>query len=310
MITIYKTVGTELQQIPDFEPGSWGKVCAPTHEELDQLSKRFDIHPDFLTDPLDVDERARIEREEGVTLIVLRIPRLDTYEADVPFTTLPVGIILADEIIITICALDVDVVSDFSKGKVRNFSTEQRTRFILQLCMRTSLLYLKYLREINRLTNIVEKDLHRASRNEQLIKLLNLEKSLVFFQTSIRSNALMLEKLYNVKSIRMDPDESDLLDDLIIENRQAMEMTSIYAKVLNGTMTAFASLISNNLNMVMKSLATITIILMIPTLVASMYGMNVELPFQHTEYAFPFVMGVSLLLSVMGILIFWRKEIV
>ncbi|HIH26970.1 MAG TPA: magnesium transporter CorA family protein [Methanoregulaceae archaeon] len=309
MITIYRSgVDNGLEVTGRYESGAWVNVVNPSPAEIAELVTRFTIPSDFLTDPLDVDERARIEREEGNTLILLRTPRREATEADIPFTTLPVGIILTQGLVITISLTEVDVVAEFLNGKVRNFSTGNSTRFVLLLFLRTSLLFLRYLKEINRMTTAIENDLHRALRNVQLIRLLNMEKSLVFFITSLRSNALMLEKFNTSGCLRMNEDDRDIFEEVVIENKQAIEMANIYTSILSGMMDAFASIISNNLNVVIKLLTTVTIILMIPTLVASIYGMNVELPFQHSQFAFLIVIAFSIMVSILGIAVFWRKE--
>jgi len=309
MITIYRSrVGNSLEVTGKYESGAWVNVVNPSPAEITELAARFTIPQDFLTDPLDVDERARIEREEGNTLILLRTPRREGSEADIPFTTLPIGIILTQGLVITISLTEVDVVAEFLNGKVRNFSTENSTRFVLLLFLRTSLLFLRYLKEINRMTTAIENDLHRALRNVQLIRLLNMEKSLVFFITSLRSNALMLEKFNTSGCLRMNEEDRDIFEEVVIENKQAIEMANIYTSILSGMMDAFASIISNNLNVVIKLLTTVTIILMIPTLVASIYGMNVELPFQHSPFAFLIVIAFSIMVSILGIAVFWRKE--
>lgn len=309
IITIYRSgVDNGLEVTGRYESGAWVNVVNPSPAEITELVTRFTIPSDFLTDPLDVDERARIEREEGNTLILLRTPRREATEADIPFTTLPIGIILTQGLVITISLTEVDVVAEFLNGKVRNFSTGNSTRFVLLLFLRTSLLFLRYLKEINRMTTAIENDLHRALRNVQLIRLLNMEKSLVFFITSLRSNALMLEKFNTSGCLRMNEDDRDIFEEVVIENKQAIEMANIYTSILSGMMDAFASIISNNLNVVIKLLTTVTIILMIPTLVASIYGMNVELPFQHSQFAFLIVIAFSIMVSILGIAVFWRKE--
>jgi magnesium transporter len=309
IITIYRSgVDNGLEVTGRYESGAWVNVVNPSPAEIAELVMRFTIPSDFLTDPLDVDERARIEREEGNTLILLRTPRREATEADIPFTTLPIGIILTQGLVITISLTEVDVVAEFLNGKVRNFSTGNSTRFVLLLFLRTSLLFLRYLKEINRMTTAIENDLHRALRNVQLIRLLNMEKSLVFFITSLRSNALMLEKFNTSGCLRMNEDDRDIFEEVVIENKQAIEMANIYTSILSGMMDAFASIISNNLNVVIKLLTTVTIILMIPTLVASIYGMNVELPFQHSQFAFLIVIAFSIMVSILGIAVFWRKE--
>jgi len=306
MITIYRSGRNGLETIKEYEGGSWVHTVNPTPQEIDALVARFAIPLDFLTDPLDVDERARVEREEGNTFILLRTTRREDPEADIPFTTLPVGIILTQNVIITVSVTDLEVFQEFITGKVRHFSTERRVHFVLLLFFRNTLLFMRYLKEINRMTTPIERSLYQALKNEQLIRMLNLEKSLIFFVTSLRSNALMIEKFYTFT--RMDEDEQDLFEELSIENRQAIEMANIYSDILSTMMDAFASVISNNLNVIMKLLTTVTIILMIPTLIASIYGMNVDLPLQQTPYAFAFTMILSLVLSAIGIIIFWRKE--
>ena len=310
MITIYKSTSEGLLTVDDFVAGSWVHVSNPSNQELALLVERFGIPLDFLTDPLDPEERARLETEDGARLIVVRVPHLDSWTDDIPVTTLPIGIILASDLIFTVTALDAEVIGDFKQGRVRNFSTEERTRFVLQLFLRATLLFLRYLRDINRVSNNVERELHRSARNEQLIRLLNLEQCLVFISTSLRSNAFMMEKFHNASYSRMDPDEQDLLDEVIIENKQAMEMAKIYSNILSNMMGAFASLISNNLNTVVKTLTTITIILMIPTLVASFYGMNVDLPLQTADNAFVLVVGFTAMLCALGIIVFWRGNLI
>ena len=271
--------------------------------------ERFGIPLDFLTDPLDLDERARLETEDGARLIVLRVPHLDSWTDDIPVTTLPLGIVLVGDLVITVSAIDSELIGDFKQGRVRNFATHDQNRFVLQLFLKTTLLFLRYLRDINRVTNNVEKDLHRSARNEQLIRLLNLEKCLVFISTSLRSNAFMMEKFHNAKYSQLEQDDQDLLDEVIIENKQAMDMAKIYSSILSNMMGAFASLISNNLNTVVKTLTTVTIILMIPTLIASFYGMNVDLPLQDSPDAFVLIIGFTTLLCVFGIVIFWRGDL-
>ncbi|PIU77893.1 MAG: magnesium transporter [Candidatus Moranbacteria bacterium CG_4_10_14_3_um_filter_44_15] len=308
MITIFKSIQNNLKEISKFENDCWINVSNPTNEELEKLSQKLKIPLDFLTDPLDVDERARIDAENGCILIVLRVSRFDEKEVDIPFTTLPVGIIITKEIAITICSKDVRVILDFINGKVRNFSTENKSRFLLQIFHRTALLYLKDLREINNRTTMVEKELHKAMKNEELIKLLNIEKSLVFFTTSLRSNELMMERLQKTEIIKMNPDDEDLMEDVITESKQAIEMSNVYSNILSGMMDAFASVISNNLNVVVKFLAAVTIILMIPTLIASLYGMNVKLPFQDSSHAFLITLSISFTLSAIGVLIFIKRK--
>lgn len=308
MITIYKTTEQGLQQISTFEKESWVKITEPTPEELTRITQELHIPADFLTDPLDVEERARIEIENKVVLVVLRIPKFEGNDAEVPYTTLPVGIIFTEDLMVTICAKEIDIILDFVKGSVKNFSTVKRNRFMVQIFLRAALMYHRYLKDINRMTTATEKELHKAMKNEELIKMLDIEKSLVFFTTSLKSDELMMERLQKVESLQLTFEEKDLLDDVAIEYRQAIEMANVYSNILSGMMDAFASVISNNLNVVLKFLTSVTIILMIPTLIASIYGMNVELPFQRSPDAFLITILLSVIFSAIGVVIFWFRK--
>jgi magnesium transporter len=307
MYDIFKATTDGLMITDEILKDCWVRVANPTSAECEFLSKRLGVPQAFLTDPLDLDERARIETDEGVTLIIVRIPYFDKDNVDIPYTTLPLGIIFTDDCILTVCAKYLDNTLDFVNGKVKNFSIESRGRFILQIFFRTALLYLSYLKDINKRTDSIEMELHKSMRNVELIKLLNLEKSLVFFTTSLRSNELMMERIAKT-GLRMTEDDKELLDDVIIENRQGIEMANIYSNILSGMMDAFASVINNNLTLVMKFLTSVTIIFMIPTFVSSTFGMNVPLPFQNSPHAFLIVTGISLLLSLTGVAIFWKRK--
>jgi magnesium transporter len=309
MITILKMSENKFIPISEVEENCWINVINPENDELKKLTDQLDVVPsDFLTDPLDVDEGARIETEDGSTLIVLRIPRLDENNPEIPFTTMPIGIILTNKTIITVCSADVTTGLELFNGKIKNVSFQNKSRFVLHIFLKSAMLYLKYLKEINKRTNSVEKELQKSLKNEALIKLLNIEKSLVFFTTSLKSNELMMERLRKNDILRLDTDEKDMLEDVLIDNKQAIEMTNIYSNILSGMMDAFASVISNNLNIVMKVLTLITIILMIPTLIASIYGMNIELPFQHSPHAFFIVTGISLVLATISVLVFIKNK--
>jgi magnesium transporter len=307
MYNIFKATSDGLMITDEFLKDCWVRVSNPTAEECEFLAKSLGIPIAFLTDPLDMDERARIETDEGVTLVIVRIPYFDKDNVDIPYMTLPLGIIFTDDCILTVCTKFVENFLDFVNGKVKNFSIESRGRFLLQIFFRTALLYLSYLKDINKRTDFIEGELHKSMRNVELIRLLNIEKSLVFFTTSLRSNEFMMERLQKT-GIRMTEDDKEMLDDVIIENRQAIEMANIYSNILSGMMDAFASVINNNLTLVMKLLTSVTIILMIPTFVSSTFGMNVPLPFQNSPHAFLIVTGISFILSLIGVIIFWRRK--
>ncbi|MCD6311767.1 MAG: magnesium transporter CorA family protein [Elusimicrobia bacterium] len=310
MIEIFKIKENGFDRLSEYEKDSWINVAAPDEGEIKTLVSKFDIPEDFLTDSLDANERARIEIEAGCMIIILRVPFLNDEDANIPFSTLPLGIILPKEgnHIITICCRNNKVLTDFITGKVRNLHLKNRVDFILKIFLRTTLLYLFDLQEINKLTTDIEEELHESIKNRELIELLNLEKSLVYFTTSLKSNDLMMMKLQKVKTVSLSEDERDTLEDIVIDNRQAIEMANIYSNILSGMMDAFASVISNNLNIVMKFLTSISIILMIPTLIASLYGMNVKLPFQAYPHAFILTIILSLALCIGGVSFFIKRK--
>jgi len=289
--------------------GRWLVLVSPTRKELKKVSLEHNLQLDFLADPLDIDERARIETDDdGNVLIVIRIPVFDEAE-EIPFSTIPLGLILAKKAVIAVCLKENPILEDLieaSEGLTRK--SADRTRYVLKLFGKIVLQFLRQLKEINRRTDMVERELHGSLRNEELIKLLNIEKSLVFFTTSLSSNDIMFGKVLRGRILTLDEDESDLLEDIVIDNKQAIEMANIYSNILSGLMDAFASVISNNLNVVMKFLTSFTIILMFTNLVAGIYGMNIDLPFQNSPYAFIYVVFVSLIISLLTVLIFRRKR--
>jgi len=307
MISILKTSEGTLDTLSQPEPDCWISLVQPTQEEAAGFAQELDLPLDFLTDPLDVDETPRMEIEDSCLFIVVRTPRFDP-EAEVQYTTAPLGMVITPDRIITVSSQKDGVLDGFINGKVRNFSTSNRTRFVLHVFRTTALLYLKHLKEINKKTSGIEAELHRSLHNEALIRLLNLEKGLVYFTTSIRSNELVMERLHKTRLLKMSPEDEDLLEDVIVDNKQAIEMANIYSNILSGMMDAFASIISNNLGVVMKFLASVTLILMLPTLVATIYGMNVELPLQHSPYAFITTMVLSFALAAVGVIIFIRRR--
>jgi magnesium transporter len=307
MVKILKTSEGTLSPVAQPQPDCWIDLVHPTAEETARYSREWDVPLDFLTDPLDADETPRLDIDAPNMLVVVRTPRFDP-EAEVPFTTLPLGIIITPDRIITVSSQNDGVLEALIGGKVRNFSTANRTRFVLHVFQRTALLYLGHLKAINKRTTSIEAELQRSLHNEVLIRLLNLEKSLVYFTTSIRANELVMERLQRTRMLKMSEDEEDFLEDVIVDNKQAIEMANIYSNILSGMMDAFASIISNNISVVMKFLTSVTIILMLPTLVASIYGMNVPLPFQHSPHAFLITMLASIVLAATSVVVFVKRQ--
>lgn len=311
MIRIFKSREQGIVQIDTPEEGCWIALTDPTATELFEVAQRYDIEVDDLRAPLDEEERSRIEIEDSYTMILVDIPVIEERNDKDWYGTIPMGIVVANKVIITVCLEDTTILGTFMEGRVRNFYTYMRTRFILQILYKNASMFLHYLRIIDKKSEIIEARLHKSQRNQELIELLELEKSLVYFTTSLRSNEVVLEKLMKVDSIKHYPEDEDLLEDVIIENKQAIEMANIYSGILSGTMDAFASVISNNLNIVMKFLATVTIVMSIPTIVYSAYGMNVNasgMPFAQSPYGFWIVIGISLLISLIVAFFFSRKN--
>ncbi len=308
MKKIFKILDGRLEEIETLEENTWIYMENPTEEECRSISQEFEIPIDFLLDPLDPNERPRIEVEDEAILIVFRVPiREGDSSGDIVFYAIPIGIVFVGDKIITITTKKTEVFEQFIKKNIKTFTQENKISFLLPIFLRSTLLYLKYLKEINTITEKKESKLQKTMRNDELMDLLNLQKSLVYFNTSLKANELIMEKLKKGRIMPITEDEEDFLEDIIIDNRQAIEMTSIYSDILRDMMNAFSSIISNNLNIVMKFLTSITLILTIPTLIASIYGMNVALPMEHYSHAFAIIIGISIVLSTITMLLFKRK---
>ena len=311
MVRIFKTIDGSIHQIQEAQDGCWIALTNPTATEIFEISEQFEIEVDDLRAPLDEEERSRIEVEDNYTLILVDVPMIEERNEKDWYGTIPLSIIITDKMIFTICLEDTQVLTRFMEGRVRNFFTYMKTRFILQILYRNASMYLRYLRIIDKKSAQVEEKLHLSTRNQELIELLELEKSLVYFTTSLRSNEVVLEKLLKVESIKKYPEDTELLEDVIIENKQAIEMANIYSGILSGMMDAFASVISNNLNIVMKVLAIITIVMSIPTIVFSAYGMNVNsagMPFADNPWGFLIIILFSVAISIIAALILSKKK--
>ena len=315
MIRFYAKENGILKELEDPRPSCWINISPPfNHAELERLAKHLDVPLDFLTDSLDIDERSRYEREEEARLIVVNTPILNKIEAEneAIYVTVPIGIILTLDHVITITSHENPVLDLFFDGKVKNFDPADDTRFVLQIFEQNVYHFLTCLKKLNLKRNLIEKELYDSSRNSDLRQLLQIEKSLVYFVNTLSSNELLKMKMKrsDFLKIRSDEDQTDLFEDIIIDNSQALEMANVYTNILNGTMEAYASIISNNLNFVMQRLTLITIILMVPTLVASFYGMNVPVPFKsENNSSFYYILIFSLLVSLLLAWWFRRKRL-
>ena len=310
MIEIYKTnENRELDVTDEITKGSWVNMVAPTEDEIQYICSTLQVPINFMKDPLDDEERPRIEKEDDHLLIIVDFPYLTRDEANLPiFETIPIGMIFTKECFITVSLKDSPILINFKNNKIKGFYTYKKTRFALQLLFEISSYYLRYLKQINKMINEAERELHQSMKNKELYTFLALEKSLVYFTTSLKSNKVVLDKILRFNYLKMYEEDKELLEDVIIENGQAIEMAEVYLSILSGMMDAFASIISNNVNNAMKFLTSVTIILTLPTMVASFYGMNVNLPFAHSPFAFIFTLLIAISLAGTTAFIFWKKK--
>lgn len=308
MVTYHKTESGRMKQLEELTPGCWVNMIQPNEEELTQLAQQLEIaDPTFLRAALDEEEASRIETEDGVTLLVVDIPYSEEQgDGSLLFSTLPLAIVVTARNVVTVSLKETSVVRDFAAGQVKNVDTAMRTRFTLNLMLRAAGKYLLHLRQIERSSSKIEGERYKSLKNEELIQLLTLEKSLVYFTTSLKSTETTLEKLLRGRILRLYEEDQDLLEDVIIEFKQAIEMADIYSSILDSTMEAFASVISNNLNITMKALTVITILMTIPNMVFGFYGMNVsDLPLPVTW----FPMALSLAVTGLTWLVLKKKNL-
>lgn len=314
MIAIYNSnlETNELKKESKITKGSWVNMINPTEEEIKKVCEVTQIKEDFIRYSLDYEEKARIdeEDEDGTTLFLIDVPIIEKEKEAETYTTMPLGmIVVRDEYFITVSLKRNLIIDSFEKKRIKGFSSYKKSRFLLQIMYTNASHYLTYLKQINKETEIAESILKNSMKNRELLKLLSLEKSLVYFTTSLKSNELVMEKTLRGKILKLYDEDEDILEDAIIENKQAIEMSQIYRDILNGTMDAYASIISNNLNGVMKFLTSITIILAIPTLISSMWGMNVPVPLQNNPFGFPILVVISILVTLVAVIMLKRRDL-
>jgi len=308
MLEVYKDTEEGIESTEKIHEGCWIRLIDPSNEEKKDIIKQFDFPEDFLSDPLDEDESGRVELDDGQLLIIVKAPRIeDTGSTQVFTTTIPIGIIITKNIIVTICKERFDILEDL-RHQPKNICKDLDANFILNILQKTAQLYIKLLSQINRQLSILQRSFHGSPKNKKLIELLNIEKNLVYITTSLKSNQIVLNKIQKLKLIKINEENEELLEDVIIDTKQAIEMAEIYSNISSKMMSSFSSVISNNLSASMKFLTTVTIILMLPTLIASIYGMNIALPFQDWPHIFYVLMAISFVLTVTGIGIFWLRK--
>ena len=310
MLRIYNTdlQTHKTEKIDQIQKGCWINLVSPTDEEIKKVCEETGIEETFIRYPLDYEEQARIDQEDEAVLFVIDVPTIEYNNENKVYSTMPLGmIVVRDDYFITVCLKKSKVIESFESGIIKNMYTYKKTRFILQILYYNSSHFLNLLKQINKETEIAENVLQKSMKNKELIKLLTLEKGLVYFTTSLRSNEAVMEKTLRGKIVKMYEEDEDILEDAIVENKQALEMSKVYSNILNGTMDAYGSIISNNLNSVMKYLTSVTIVLSIPTMIGSFWGMNVGLPFTDNPYAFPIIIIFSIIVSLLVAVILKKK---
>ncbi|MEI3387022.1 MAG: magnesium transporter CorA family protein [Clostridia bacterium] len=310
MIKMYNTdINTNItEETKDLKKGNWINMISPTEEEIQRVCAALQIKQDFIRYSLDEEEKARIDTEDddNTTLYIIDIPVIESDRTRRVYVTMPIGVIFVrDDYIITVSQKNNDIIKEI---KTENVITYKKSRFLLQILYANSKKFLSLLYKINKELESTENKLKNSLQNEGLLKMLNLEKSLVYFTTSLKSNEVVMEKTTRGKIIKLYEEDEDLLEDAIIENKQAIEMAKIYSDILSGTMDTYASIISNNLNAVMKILTSVTFILAIPTLIASIWGMNVELPFQREPLGFLIITVFSIIMCIVATIWLKRKR--
>lgn len=311
MIQYFQNINHKTVQSEKVEIGSWVNVLPPLkQEEFSELSENLQIPIDFLTDSLDIDERTRFEEEDNVRLIVIKTPTENNSfnESDAFYITIPICIILTHNQIVTVNSFENPAMKKFL-NTFQNRHPDKKNMMALKVFEKVVQNFMEYLKEINQRRNILEQQLYSANRNEQLLQLMRIQKSLVYFVTALRSNELLFMKLERTNFLGLNEDEKEFLNDLIVDNAQALEMANIYTNILSSTLDAYASIIANNQNEVLRRLAVITIVLTFPVLISSLFGMNVPSGFEHSPYAFYIVSFLSLIIALVIGVFFLRKKI-
>jgi len=314
MLAVFKSENNLLQEleIDNIQSGSWINMVKPSEDELNKVSEVTNVPVDFLNPALDENEHSRIEIEDNCILFIINVPLMLDKNS---FDTLPLGIVITESYIITVCLKDNNIISNFNKSQAKNFSTDRKVRFLLQILLKSAELYLRYMRYINQLTDNIELGLRKSMKNKALFQLFDLERSLIYFITALKDNGMVTAKIERLVSnqnlssmLKLHEEDEELLEDVIIENRQAIEMVEMHSNILSSMMDAFASIISNNLNMVMKVLTSFTILIAIPTMIASFWGMNVDVPFRAHLGGFVYVVTFSFLATSITALLLVRKK--
>jgi len=307
MIKVYKTLENKLNEVNKITNDCWVNAINPTENEIESIQS-LGIPIEFIRNPLDIDERSQTDKEKGATLIIIRIPYYQGENVDIPYITIPLGIILTGSGIITISRHKNELIENILNRSMNSVSTIKRNRFVLIILFAAATLFLNSLRKIKNNIDVLEDELQSSVRNKEVLELLKFQKSLQYLSTALTSNELIFEKLQRYEFFKQYPDDSDLLDDVITENQQAIEMTSIARNLLIQMMDAFASIIQNNQNIVFKIMTAVTIIMSLPTIISGFFGMNVAIPYENNPNAFLYILIFSILIMVIIAYIFKKQN--
>ena len=311
MMKYFMTDNQVIHEEEKLQDGVWVRMISPTQEECEEIADVLNVDIDDIKAALDEEESSRIELQDGYTLILVDVPTTEIRHDKQSYTTIPLGIILTQDVIVTVCTDDTPVLQNVVNNRVKEFSTKKKMRFVYQILFRTATNYQMNLRVIDKKRTEIEERIGKNTEDIDLIDLHELESTLVYFATSLRANGVVLDRLTRYKRLEQYPEDKELLGDVIVENRQAIEMTSIYRDIINGTRELMSSVIDNRLNNVMKYLTSITIVMAIPTVISGIYGMNVNekwMPFANTPHGFLIICVLTLLICIVTMLVLRKKK--
>ncbi len=311
MIRYFYTEHHVTTEIDSIRNGAWIELTDPTEEEARRIAEKLKIDVEDVLAAIDPEEKNRIELQEGYTLILVDIPALEVRHGQRSYTTIPLGIILTKDEIVTVCSEVTPILAQFERDQVRDFSTKKKLRFVYQILLRTSIVYQKALQLIDRRRGEIEGRINVVESEEDLFRIHELETTLVYFATSLRGNGNVLDRLTRYKRLQQFPEDRELLDDVIVENKQAIEMTNIYRDITDSTRELLSNVLDARLNIVMKRLTSITLILAIPTMISGMYGMNVNsrwMPLANTIHGFGIIILITIVICILLIMLLHRKK--
>ena len=312
MVKYFRTEDQIIYNEEKLCDGCWAQLIAPTQEECAYIAESLMLDIEDVQAALDQEESSRIELQDGYTLILVDIPTTEVRHEKQVYTTIPLGIILTPDVIVTVCTEDTPVLQGFINRRVKEFSTKKRLRFVYQILYNAASNYQANLRTIDKKRTEIEERLSEDPEDSDIIALHELESTLVYFATSLRSNGVVLDRLTRYKRLEQYPEDKELLDDVIVENKQAIEMTSIYRDIINGTRELLSSIVDNRLNNVMKYLTVITVVMAIPTVISGLYGMNVNtkgMPLADSPFGFLMICVLTLLICTITIFALRRKKV-